>query len=133
MALAIFVLGQLAAKFFIIPAHRQIEEIGRIADSLDFYANIYSDPRLISQDKVREVGQVLRTHATRLSSFTVIIPWYGIWERLRLLRKRENIKRATGLLISLSNYVQSSHFSPDDVVRVYNSAKEIKSLLKIEL
>lgn len=112
----VFVIGQVATKFFVEPIHEQSKTISEIIDSLIFFADLYSNPD--SRDppsaaKERdEASKTLRRHASQLSSKTSVIIWYRLWEFLRVVPKRSGITEAARGLIGLSNSLFSG--TPDD-------------------
>lgn len=100
---AIFVLGQLAAKFFIEPIHEQYKIIGDIAYHLVYYANIYSNPGIDMVEIRNEASTTFRQSACKLRATTHTIFWYKLWQLLRLIPKQRDVYEASRLLIGLSN------------------------------
>ncbi len=104
----VLVAGQILTKFFIEPIHEQFRVIGEIADSLVFYANVYSNPGTAPRENMDEASMKLRQQASRLRARTSAVRWYGLWEKLRVVRRRGNIVEAAGNLIGLSNCIHQS-------------------------
>jgi hypothetical protein len=126
----IYVVGRIIEKFFIEPIHEQFKIIGKIADSLIFYANIYTNPgsKLIEKEKMDEASNVLRQQASHLMAKTQVIQWYKFWQHLRIMPKYADVIEAHGKLITLSNSVHKGKAIENDSLR-----KEIEKLLRIKL
>ena len=124
--------GAVVSNFFIWPMRRQLIEIGEIADSLAFYEHIYRMPELYLE-KIDEVELRFRTHATRLLSFTVTIPWYWLLEILKLVRKRQHIAKAHEALMSISAKLADAQISYKDTEEVIKLVDEIRDVLRIRL
>jgi len=101
----VYFLGHLSVALFVEPIHRLRSVIGEIADSLVFYANVYCNPGLAPQDKNDEASEVLRRQASQLKSRAYAIPWYPLWQRVKVVRKKKEIEEASAELIALSNSI----------------------------
>ena len=114
----VFVLGQVATKFFLEPIHEQSRAISEIIDSLIFYANLYANPdkRIPASAPIEierhKASNTLRRHASQLSSKTNMIPWYGLWEFIKIVPKRSCVTEACKGLVGLSNNLFSG--TPED-------------------
>lgn len=126
----VFVVGQIFVKFFIEPIHRFHEYTGEIADSLIYYANIYSNPGMAREELLKEAHDTFRRHSGKLLARIHAIRGYRFWARLRILPKRENAAKAGGYLIRLANGVYDKSMTASD----YNTKRrrEIEQLLNIE-
>ncbi len=128
----VFVFGQIAVKFFIEPIHLQSKTIGEIADSLIFYANLYSNkpeiPDLRSSER-DEAEKILRRQASLLISRTHLIKPYGIFEKLRIVPNRTVVKEASRNLILLSNSIYRNILEPREIIK---ARKEIEEYLDIK-
>lgn len=115
------------------PIFEQRKIIGEIADALIFYANVYSSriPGLTSKDKIDAASKRLRQLAALLQSKTHLIPWYGVFERLRIVHKSAAIEDASTALIGLSNSVGDS--SPQSSERVRGDVNKIKERLNLRI
>ena len=110
-AIVVLVAGQIITKFHIEPIHEQLRLIGEIADSLVFYANVYSNPEVAQEKKRVEASEVFRRHASQLRAKSNAIPWYQFWQSLiRGIPKDEDVQEAAKSLIGLSNSIRG----PDD-------------------
>ena len=123
----IYVLGQIISKFFIEPIHGQRKVIGEVADALIYYANIYTNPNIMS-GRTNEASDRIRELATLLQSKTQFIPKYGFFEKLGIVIKRPSIYVASRNLIGLSNSMGRSLASARDSSSRVDS---IRSALRI--
>ncbi|OHB91290.1 MAG: hypothetical protein A3D89_05805 [Planctomycetes bacterium RIFCSPHIGHO2_02_FULL_52_58] len=134
----VFVGGQLIAKFFIEPIHEQRRLIGEIAHSLIFYANLYSNPVLSKPERQNEAQKVLRRQACQLRERTHVIPWYKLWQSLRVVIKYNDIEEASSHIIGLSNSVQTTPQLTQEMIdltindHIPRHVKKIKELLCIK-
>ncbi len=104
----IYAFSQVTLKFFIGPIHEQWKTIGQVSDALIFYANIYSNPGIGSDEMMSEASQRLRQLATLLQSKTQLIPCYKFFERIGVVTKGDDIVEVSGELIGLSNSIRRS-------------------------
>ncbi|WP_126454824.1 hypothetical protein [Sulfuriflexus mobilis] len=107
---AIFVIGQVFLKLVIEPVHRFRSTISDISYALVYYADIYSNPGVTGEDRETETKQKLRTLSSDLNAATYLIPKYDLVRHLFGLPHRDNIVKAVGLLIGLSNSLRASKF-----------------------
>jgi hypothetical protein len=106
MLLAILiVIVFLLYRFFVVPIRRLRRLIGGIADSLVFYANVYCSPGFAPQAKSDEASEALRNQAHQLRNSTYEIPWYPLWESLKIVRKKTEIEEASEELMGLAKSV----------------------------
>ena len=103
----VFVVGRIIEKFAIEPIHKQSRLIGEIADSLIFYADLYSNPGIGKREQMDEAKKVLREQASQLIARNNMIPCYKFWRCLSLghLPKRTDVIEARHELIGLSNSI----------------------------
>lgn len=123
----IFVIGQIFLKFFIEPVHQLRAHIGRITDSLIFYANVYGNPGSLSTDEMKKASNDLRKQASELMSKTAVIPCYRFWSFLRIVPRFSDIRVTHHNLIGLSNGV----FSTGDPLENSKRVEEIKAGLRL--
>jgi hypothetical protein len=117
-----FLLGQVFIKVLLEPASELKREIGRIAYSLDFYANRrYAG----TADEIQETREVFRQHACRLRELASTVMFYGLWRRILSLPKIDAICLASGELIGHSNFPSSTDGSHAD------RAQDIRKYLRI--
>lgn len=127
----VYALGHLFVALFVEPIHHLRSLIGEIADSLVFYAPIYSNPSgVVDKGKCDEASDIFRRQASQLRSRAQIIPGYSYWSLLRLVRQKKEIVDASKELIGLSNTVRN--VSSEDYGRVNEAKrKRIEELLGI--
>ena len=123
----IYVIGQILMKFVIDPIHELKAHIGRITDSLIFYANVYGNPGSLSTDETRKASDELRRLASELMSKRSVIPWYRFWSCLRMVPRLSDIRCTRSNLVGLSNGV----FRADDLMHNTKRVEEIKKALRL--
>jgi hypothetical protein len=101
----IYVAGQILTRFFIDPYHEYRKIVGEIADALVFYANVYTNPGVGTQERMDEASNTLRQKGSLLRVRSLAIPWYGAFVTLRLVPSWESIMKASGALFGLSNNI----------------------------
>ncbi len=109
----VFVAGQIASKFFLDPIHAQRRMVREVVDLEVFYTREISgwvEGR--SADEIRGISLELRRLSTGLHAETMIIPWYGLWERLGLVLSKNQISEVCSGLMGLSNCVGSQTANP---------------------
>jgi len=124
----VFVSGQILIKIFIEPVNELMLEIGKVADELIFYSNIYTNPgsNIIPEEKKREASQALRRRATFLIAKASMIKLYWVPSKIGLLPSKKNILEAHGELIFLTNTIFNG-----DALQNLESGKQIQKLLKL--
>ena len=122
----IFVIGQVFLKFFIEPIHKLRAQIGRITDSLIYYANVYFNPGMSKLDDAKEASSELRKLGSELMAKRSVVPCYRFWSLLRVVPKLSDISRAHHSLIGLSNGL-----SPGDAHDNRKCVEEIKAALRL--
>ena len=105
----VYVIGRLLVVLFVEPVHRLRSLIGEIADSLFFYAPVYSNPSGVInyQGKADEATEIFRLQASQLMAGAYAIPWYPLWSFLRLVVIKKRVEDASKELTGLSNLVRS--------------------------
>ena len=106
----VFVLGQLASGLFVERINVQARAIEEIAQKLVVHAAIYSSPHEGSIDdvtrrKLEEVQMDFRRLAALLSSTIQTLKWYPLFQSMRLVEKREKVRRTVDEIIGLSNTI----------------------------
>ena len=113
----VVVLGQIVIKFFIEPIYNQRQIIGEILENLRYSANVYSNPEVFKKEQKEEVFGRFREQSSELSARTYAIPWYGLWQRFKFVKSKEDIGEASSNLMGLSNLIYSNdHKEIRDVV-----------------
>lgn len=104
----VYTVGHFLVALFVEPIHRLRSLIGEIADSLIFYADVYSNPGSASIARMDDTSKVLRRRASQLMARVHLISWYSFWAFTRLVRKKTEIEDAHKELIGLSNSIHRS-------------------------
>jgi len=107
--IAIIVAGQVSTKFFIEPIHEHRRIIGEIAESLLFYAYLYSNPGIGRPEEMNEAQKVFRQQASRLVATSYAIQWRKLPRFLSIsIPGPLDVTEARGCLIGLSNSIHES-------------------------
>jgi len=96
----VFVLGQFALKYVIEPIQEYRVTVGNIAYTLLFYANVGP---LSAPDEIAEAQKHLRSLSGRLNEHLEVIPLYGVFVWLGLVRNRQAVLEAATQFIGWSN------------------------------
>jgi hypothetical protein len=102
LGFVVFVLGQIAQRFFIEPVQEQRRIIGRIAYVVLYYANVMA---LAPKQRQDQASEELRKLAGELRSTLWTVPWYRLFQGVGLVVKREDIISASAGLVGWSNSV----------------------------
>jgi hypothetical protein len=95
-----FVIREILSSFYLGPAHRLRQLIGKIAFSLDYYANRLRD----DSPEGREARDIFRRQACELRELVHAVPSYWFFRIVvGLLPARVKIEEASKELIGLSN------------------------------
>lgn len=125
----IFTLGQITLKLLIDPVHALKTTIAEIANKLIFYANIYTNPKPLGDEKQTKALNDFRELSSKIQSNMHIVPFYKITSKLFDLPKKENITKASEELISLYHGADDQ-FSNQGLLNL-QSAQIIREHLKI--
>jgi hypothetical protein len=120
--LVTFVIGQVFVKAALEPMQELRREIGKIAYSLDFYANQLGK----YAREPKEVNQIFRAHACRLRELSGITAFYTEWTVFGVLPRKDELYNASSLLIVFANSVGKSE--PEG----WRLKHDITQLLRIE-
>ncbi len=108
----VFVVGQVVLKFFVEPIQEQAKVKGEVSNALVFYANV--EGALTTPELREEAKTQLRGLAARLRASVSQIPWYGVFEALRLVPKEKSVMDASAALIGLSNSLSRDDYEAGD-------------------
>jgi len=102
LGFVVFVLGQIAQRFFIEPIQEQKRVVGEIAHAVLYYASVGGT----SPPEIRvEAQQKLRDLSARLNATLWTVPLYRFFESRGWVEKRENVNAAMTGLVGWSNSV----------------------------
>ena len=136
VGILVFLFGQVTLVLFIERIRIQARTIEEIAETIVQYARDYSTPVNIDKlttEKREELcskADHLRVLSARLRATAVTLRYYRIFEWLRLVIPREDIIKASGSLMGLSNT------TPPDSDSLQNSIqfrKEVENYLNIKV
>lgn len=104
-SVVVLVAGQVVIRFFIDPIIKLREMIGDIADTIIFYASIYANPGVASDEDSDEASDALRQKASLLRARANAVPLYRLFSFFRIVPNQKAIAKASRNLIGLSNSV----------------------------
>jgi hypothetical protein len=113
------------AKKLIEPVFGLRELIGEIAYSMNYYANIYSNPGMSPNHQ--KVSTILRQLASKLVSKLYLVKYPSVPATFGLTPSIQDTVTASRELIGISNML----FSAQNVQAIYKSSEEIKKRLRI--
>ncbi len=125
----VYAIGRIIEKFYIDPVHEQAKIIGKIADSLIFYANVYFNPGIGRLEELDETSKILRQLASQLMASTQSLRGYWLLQFFRIVPKHKNVISAHHNLIGLSNSIHRNE--PSLAERNENRRKQIEKSLRI--
>jgi len=129
----VYAITQLLSKFVIDPIYKLDEIREQIADSLVFYANIYSNPRSSSHKEKLEASRALRGKSTLLRARARLIRWYGFLSWINAVPKKKDVEEASALLIGVSNMIFDTTEPPSTLaLKIEDTAKRIREFLNLE-
>lgn len=103
----VIVAGQLIIKLFIDPVNELRLEIGRVAHTLVFWANVYHHPMGALGDREMAASAELRERASAMSARGQAVFAYWFVALLHLVPPWHDLMVARGELIALSNIEQN--------------------------
>ncbi len=120
-------------KFVLDNLLEQKKVIADIANALTYYANIYSFP-MVNDEDIKPTSDEFRKLSARLRSTITIIPKYNWFELFHIVPKTEDIKKACGLLMVISNSIRPAAGETTNYGARQNKedAEEVEKLLKIK-
>ena len=135
IGVTVYCVSQIIEKFIIDPIHRQREVIGEIADAIVFYANVICSPGSNKNAVMDEVQQKLRRLATMLQSLSEMIPYYKIFDELKVVANVKAVADVSKELIYLSNSIHDRPENVEDKKVSRNSAsiEKIKRWLNLKI
>lgn len=125
----VYVLGQMVGRFLLDPLYEQRVVIRTVHECLVLYADIIHNPGIAKMELMDEASRAARSSASNLRSRTDAIPSYTLLARLRLVRSKDDIRKASKALIGISNSVHLIDTTQDNAQR----AKEVRDALRLSL
>lgn len=127
IGVTVYSLSQIISKFLIEPIHKMDEIRGEIADSLAYYADLYSNPGSGTKQPMRKASNTLRQKATLLRARRHLVRGYPLFSLLKILPQEKNIVTASEDLFGLSNSIFKGNPSQN-----IQWAEEIKEMLNLK-
>lgn len=132
VAVTILVVGQIIIKFVIEPIHEQKKVIGEIVDALDYYADVYFNLMLTSEERTQEASKRFRQLATTLKAKTHLIPRYTLLSQLGFVHGYKDMVEVCAKLSGLSNSCRKPRPGVSDKTEHCESyRKRIKEILGV--
>ena len=120
----LFGMGQVLTRFYLDPLERLRQLIGKIAFSMDYYAN-----QLFGGQKGDKARTAFRRQACQLREMSQALPNYDFFAKyLKLVPDKRNVEKASSLLICLSNTPEKQ----DGVAQPSQDMKQIQVLLGLK-
>lgn len=123
----IYVIGRIIEKFVLEPLQEYKKTLANISDTLIFYANVYSNLKVSSDEDKNEASRALRKLASDLSAKTHQITFYKFFTKVGVVPSYKNSIDASSTLIGFSNSLWHS-----DLNEIQERRKKIEQLLKIK-
>jgi hypothetical protein len=101
-----YVLGQIVVKLIIDPVQEMKKLIGRIAHSLTEHANVYLNPGVGPPEILDSTAIFLRQLSAELEAQIYLVPLYETTRRIFGLPSKDDVLKAAGALLGLSNSVR---------------------------
>ena len=123
-----FVGGWIIVRFFFQPVY-ELFRLRKydIPNSLIFYVNVHLNPGWGRKEEMDEAQKALRQRASQLMPQANAIRGYRLWQSLKLLPKRTDIKKAENRLIGFSNSIHDGN-----VEKNRRRLEKIEKLLRIK-
>jgi|WetSurMetagenome_2_1015567.scaffolds.fasta_scaffold515036_2 hypothetical protein len=120
-------------KFVLDNLLEQRKVIADIAHALTYYANIYS-ASMVNDEFIKPTSDKFRELSARLRATITIIPKYNWLELFHIVLKTEDIKKAYGLLMVISNSIgpAAGETTSCNARENKEDAEEVEKLLKIK-
>lgn len=123
----VFLIGQAVLKFLLEPLQEFQRTVSEIAHALIEHANVYGNPGLGDEQKLKEVSRALRNLSSRLYAQMSLTPKYRYIAKVLCFPSERAISEAATNLIGLSNSV----FASGDGVANAGRANRIRKALGI--
>jgi hypothetical protein len=120
----VFLIGQAVLKFLFEPLQEFRRTVSEIAHALIEYANIYSNPGVGEEQKLREAVKALRNLSSKLYAQMYLTPKYAYIAKVLCFPSEKSVWEAATNLIGLSNSV----FSGNALVNAKRANKIRKAL-----
>lgn len=129
--IAVYLLGQWYFKFYMEPVKDLLKCIGETTHVLGYYANVFTNPGVGSQDRRQETREALRDISCKLRATNNIVKRNILsWPITRAIPTRDNVNAAAKHIMGISNAVAGETVGIDKIIEW---EKETKRLLNIEL
>ncbi len=126
VGVVVYVAGQVITKLLLEPVHELRLQIGKVADALLYFANVYYNPKsnAYSSSELIEASHALRRSAAALVAHGQAVVLYQVFVAMRLIPSWKNLREAQGALIGLSSL---SSDETDDLRKQVEAALGLRS------
>lgn len=123
----VFLIGQAVLKFLLEPLQEFRRTVSEVAHALIEYANVYGNPGLGDDQKLKEASRTLRNLSSRMHAQMYLTPKYRYIAKVLCFPSEKSVSEAVTNLIGLSNSV----FASGDPVANAGRANKIRKALGI--
>jgi len=134
----LFILSEFVRVLIVVPLQRYKEHVQVVFDRVDFYSNrltnfFSADPGEEELQLMRQISSELRSAATQLNSKYATISWRSLLIKLHIVPSAEELQKAYGGLVFLSNNLpregRTSNDAIDPIMKNNDRIDEIKLAL----
>lgn len=125
----IYVIGEIVAKFFIVPIYEQRLIISQIIDAAVFYSNRVNAWEINEENE--KIVNEFRSLSTKLRAKTYFIPLYFLCEKYGFVLFKKDVDYIAEKLIGLSNSIYRREGS--EVNYFFKFKQEISERLGVDL
>jgi len=102
---SVFVLGQITLKLIIDPTQKLRETIAEVLFHLANDYRVIHGAQIVDKEKIDAVSESLRNLGSRLFSNQHLILWYWIPKIIFSLPTKDNIRKASELILKIPNHI----------------------------
>jgi hypothetical protein len=134
----LFILSEFTRVLIVVPLQKYKEHVQVVFDRMDFYSNrltnfFSANPEEEELQLIRQISSELRSAATQLSSKYAIISWRPLLIQLHIVPSAEELQKAYGGLVFLSNNLpregRPSNDAIDPIMMNHDRIDEVKAAL----
>lgn len=123
----VFVIGQAILKFVLEPLQEFRRTVSEIAHALIEHANVYGNPGLGDEQKLKDASSALRKLSSKLHAQMYLTPKYSHLSKFLSFPSEKAVSDAVTNLIGLSNSV----FASGDALANASRANKVRKALGI--
>ncbi len=108
IGLFVFILGQFLILFVFRPMKAVKDAIAESANQLTYYANVYMNASMASDEDIKVMSETIRRQATQLRSLVDVPRFYGTFRWVFGLPAKAVVRKSTKWMIGISNITGAS-------------------------